>query len=163
LGLSAIRCESGSYLGSRRRIIFQGPEKRRAFLENVLAQAFGTALGAGLIVVAGLVAGLIGEVSAVGIVTGLLVVLVGLALLFASGEKIDQGLQVWELRERQKIIRDAEEKLRPMTPRERLRFFVPHPGGFAKAPWLLDGIAEPLRREVNESLLQARREEGEEV
>lgn len=139
------------------------PEKRISFLENVLAQAIGTALGAGLIVLAGLVAGAINEVSLGGLVAGAGVVVAGVAVLLTARRGTEQAGTAWEARAKQEIVDDVEEKLRGMTPQERLRFFVPYPGGPAKPNWMLEGIKEPFRHEVDESLLQARSEEGEEV
>lgn len=139
------------------------PEKRISFLEDVLAQAIGTALGAGLIVLAGLVAGAISDVSLGGFAAGAAVVVAGVAALLTASRRTEQMRAAREAQAKQEIIDDAEEKLRVMTPQERLRFFVPYPGGPAKPNWILEGIKEPFRHEVNESLLQARREEGEEV
>ncbi|MGC1164872.1 MAG: hypothetical protein WA862_02060 [Solirubrobacterales bacterium] len=139
------------------------PEKRISFLENVLAQAIGTALGAGLIVLAGLVAGAINEVSLGGFAAGAAVVAAGLAVLLTASRRTAQAGVAWEARAKQEIVDDVEEKLRGMTPQERLRFFVPYPGGPAKPNWMLENIKEPFRHEVNESLLQARSEEGEKV
>jgi hypothetical protein len=138
-------------------------EKRITFLENVLTQAIGTALGAGLIVLAGLVAGAISDVSLGGFAAGATVVAAGVAGLVIAGRRTERAGTAWEVRAKREIVEDVEEKLRGMTPRERLRFFVPYPGGPAKPNWMLEGIKEPFRHEVKESLLQARREEDEEV
>jgi hypothetical protein len=149
-------------VGSRDTVLTK-PEKKISFLENVLAQAIGTALGAGLIVLAGLVAGAINDVSLDGLAAGAGVVAAGVAVLLTASRRTEQAGVAWEVRAKQEIINEAEEKLRGMTPQERLRFFVPYPGGPAKPNWMLEGIKEPFRHEVNRSLLQARREEGEKV
>ena len=117
----------------------------------------------GLLFLAGLAAGLIKDVPLSGVAAGLAVIASGLALLLRGAKESEQVAARWEIRAKERIVREVEEKLRPMTPKERLRFFVPHPEGFARPPWMLDGLKEPFRQEVNESLLQARREEGEEV
>jgi hypothetical protein len=148
LGLSAILVDEG---------------RRVAFIETVAAQALGTVLGGGLLFLAGLAAGLIKDVPLSGIAAGLAVIAAGLALLLRGAKESEQVAARWEVRAKERIVQEVEEKLRPMTPKERLRFFVPHPEGFARPPWMLDGLKEPFRQEVNESLLQARREEGEEV
>lgn len=148
LGLSAILVDEG---------------RRVAFIETVAAQALGTVLGGGLLFLAGLAAGLIKDVPLSSIAAGLAVIAAGLALLLRGAKESEQVAVRWEVRAKERIVREVEEKLRPMTPKERLRFFVPHPEGFARPPWMLDGLKEPFRQEVNESLMQARREEGEEV
>ena len=148
LGLSAILVDEG---------------KRVAFIETVAAQALGTVLGGGLLFLAGLAAGLIKDVPLSGIGAGLVVIVVGLVLLLRGANKSEEIAAKWEVEAKKRVVREVEEKLRPMTPKERLRFFVPYPEGPAKPPWMLDGLKEPFRREVNESLLQARREEGEEI
>jgi hypothetical protein len=148
LGLSAILVDEG------RRVVF---------IETVAAQALGTVLGGGLLFLASLAAGLIKDVPLTGIAAGLAVVAAGLALLLRGAKQSEQIAAKWEAKAKERIVREAEEKLRPMTPKERLRFFVPHPGGFAKPSWMLDGLKEPFRQEVTESLLEARREEGEET
>ena len=148
LGLSAILVDEG---------------RRVAFIETVAAQALGTVLGGGLLFLAGLAAGLIKDVPLSSIAAGLAVIAAGLALLLRGAKESEQVAARWEVRAKERIVREVEEKLRPMTPKERLRFFVPHPEGFARPPWMLDGLKEPFRQEVNESLMQARREEGEEV
>jgi len=148
LGLSAILIDEG---------------RRVAFIETVAAQALGTVLGGGLLLLAGLAAGLIKDVPLSGIAAGLAVIAAGLALLLRGAKESEQVAARWEVKAKDRIVREVEEKLRPMTPKERLRFFVPYPEGPAKPPWMLDGLKEPFRQEVNDSLLQARREEGEEV
>lgn len=148
LGLSAILVDEG---------------RRVAFIETVAAQALGTVLGGGLLFLAGLAAGLIKDVPLSSIAAGLAVIAAGLALLLRGAKESEQVAARWEVRAKERIVREVEEKLRPMTPKERLRFFAPHPEGFARPPWMLDGLKEPFRQEVNESLMQARREEGEEV
>lgn len=143
--------------------MFKDEEKRAAFIETVLAQALGTVLGGGLLFVAGLAAGAIDDVPLEGIAAAFGVIAAGVALFSVGARKSEQVAALWEVKAKERIVREAEGKLRPMTPEERLRFFVPHPGGFAKPPWLLEGLREPLRQEVKESLAQARREEGKEV
>jgi hypothetical protein len=154
---------SGWRVPDRRDNVLTKPEKQISFLENVLAQAIGTAFGAGLIVLAGIVAGAMNDVSLRGFAAGAAVATAGVAVLLAASRRTVRAGMAWEVRAKQEIIDEAEEKLRGMTPQERLRFFVPYPGGPAKPNWILEGIKEPFRHEVNESLLQARREEGEEV
>ena len=148
LGLSAILVDEG---------------RRVTFIETVAAQALGTVIGGGLLFLAGLAAGLIKDVPLTSLAAGVGVLSIGLLLLVRGASKSEQVAARWEVKAKERIVREAEEKLRPMTPKERLRFFVPHPGGFARPPWMLDGLKEPFRQEVNESLLQARREEGEDV
>lgn len=141
--------------------IFKDERRRVAFIESVIAQAFGTVLGGGLLFLAGLAAGVIEEVPLEGIAAALGVISAGLTLFSLGATKNAQVAARWEVEAKEQIVRDAEEKLRKMTPRERLRFFVPYPGGPAKPTWILDGLKEPFRQEVNDSLLQAQREEEE--
>ena len=137
--------------------------KRVAFIETVAAQALGTVIGGGLLFLAGLAAGLIVDVPLTGLAIGSAVVGLGFLLLLVGASKSEQVAASWEIQAKKRIVREVEEKLRPMTPKDRLRFFVPYPGGPAKPPWMLDGLKEPFRQEVKDSLMQARRDEGEEV
>lgn len=148
-------------LGLRAILVDEG--RRVVFIETVAAQALGTVIGGGLLFLAGLAAGLIGDVPLTGLASGVAVIAIGLLLLLRGASKTEQVAARWEAKAKERIVREVEEKLRPMTPKERLRFFVPNPGGFARPPWMLDGLKEPFRQEVNDSLLHARREEGEEV
>jgi hypothetical protein len=139
--------------------LFKDQEKRVAFAENVLAQAVGTALGGGLLFLVGSIAGVFEDISLEALVLAVAVLAAGLAAL---PYLILGAIAPVEAAFKRRIVKEAEEALRDKTDEERMRWFVPFPGGFAKAPWILEKMKEPFRAEVEDSLRRQSIKEGRE-
>jgi hypothetical protein len=122
-----------------------------SFFREIAAQAVGTALGAGILFVVAKAAGAFDEVPWDQV--GLGAVLLAAALL-ALGTASTSSLE----KSKHRVIKEMEERLRGKTGEERMRIIVPHPGGFATAPWILEGMKTGFREEVEDSIEQARAE-----
>jgi hypothetical protein len=122
-----------------------------SFFREVAAQAVGTALGAGILFVVAKAAGAFNNVAwgEVGLGAVLLIAAL-LALSAASTSSLERA--------KRRVIKEMEERLRDKTGEERMRIIVPHPGGFATAPWILEGMKAGFRKEAEDSIEQARTE-----